>query len=138
MPGAPGMASNYTQAPVAEKKKRGLGFVVIIVVVCLLVVGGVAGAILLLADLGGSSIENAEIDRCVIEADGTMAAAGRVEAEEPVSLEVVFEDADSGKELDRTTVTTARGPRGRQGWIAEGKTSDESVKKISCVLSSAE
>ena len=137
VPGAPGMAPSYAQAP-APKKKRGLGLVVIIIVVCVIVVGGIVGAILLLTDLGGSSIENAEIDRCVIEADGTMAAAGRVEAEDSVTLEVVFEDADSGKELDKTTVTTVRGPRGRQGWIAEGKTDDEAVKKITCVLSSAE
>ncbi len=131
------MAPNYAQAPVPEKKKR-RGLVVVIIVVCVLVVGGAAGAILLLADLGGSSIENAEITRCVIEADGTLAAVGRVEADDPVTLEVVFEDADSGKELDKTTVTTTRGPRGRQGWIAEGKTDDEAVKKITCVLSSAE
>ena len=102
-------------------------------IVVVLVIGGVAAFALGVFD-SASSVTDAAVDECAIEADGTMVAAGWVTADERVTLEVRFEDADSGKELDRVSVTP-RGPvTRRQVWTAEGSTDDDAVQKVTCVL----
>jgi hypothetical protein len=132
-PGGWGPTAAVPPAPPKEKKGRGPLLWIVGVIVVVLVIGGVAAFALGVFD-SASSVTDAAVEECAIAADGTMVAAGWVEADERVTLEVRFEDADSGKELDRVTVTP-RGPVSRrQVWTAKGSTDDDAVQKVTCVL----
>jgi FlaG/FlaF family flagellin (archaellin) len=137
-PGPAGWGPAGAPPPPAAPAKKGRGAVVWVigVILVVLVIAGVVAFALGVFD-SSSSVTDAAVEECTIGADGTMVAAGWVTAEERVTLEVRFEDAESGKELDRVTVTP-RGPVSRrQVWTAEGTTDDDAVQKVTCVLEDA-
>jgi hypothetical protein len=133
-PGAWGPAP-APEAAQPEKKGKGAAIWIVAAILALLVIGGVVAFALGLFD--SSSVTDAAVDECVIEADGTMIAKGWVTADERVTLAVRFQDADSGTELDRATVTPRGSVDERQSWTAQGSTDDDEVQKVTCVLEDA-
>ncbi len=119
-PGAPTPADKKSLKPWA-----------LVLAILLLVVGAVVG-FLLVAGVLGSSAEG-EVSACVIDADGSINAAGWVSGAEDSTLVVRFEDADTGVEVDRAEVSPLRSNQDRAPWTAEGQAGPE-VDRVKCVL----
>jgi hypothetical protein len=120
--------------PPKKKKRTGLIVVAILALLALLAIGAV-GAVAL---LGGSSSDlQPTVDKCVIDADGALTAAGTVKNDGSDSaratVKVTFDQVPGGKQVDTATAdVTVRG-NGRAAWSAGG-TAGDSVKKVSCVV----
>lgn len=102
------------------------------VVIALLVAAGAAVAVWALTRGGGTE---ATVDECVIEPDGALAAAGTIRSDGDVdaTVEVRFEDRDTGTEVDRDTIEV-RGSAGTTiEWSAAGQ-AGEDVDRVTCVL----
>jgi hypothetical protein len=115
----------------AEQKKSRVPVIIAIVIA---LVAAVAAFFLVSNLLGGSDAETT-IDNCVLEADGTMTVDGTITSESDVdgSLEVRFDDAESGEEVDRTTVEV-KGDAGEDiPFSATGEAGDD-VSRIDCVV----
>lgn len=96
----------------------------------------VVGLVLLLTQtvLGGADL-TAQIDTCEISADGLLSAEGTVRSDEDVdtTIEVRFDDADTGERVDSEVVEVA-GDKGTDiDWSATGSAGDE-VRRVDCVV----
>jgi hypothetical protein len=110
----------------------------VIIAVVIALVAAVAAFFLVSNLLGGSDAEPT-IENCAIEADGTMRVDGTLTSDSDFdgSLEVRFDDADSGDEVDRTTVDV-EGDAGEDiPFSATGEAGDD-VDRIDCVVVAAD
>ena len=131
--GAPGAPAPGT--PPERKRRTGL---VIGLVVLVLVVAVAAGVVAYLVASGGSGSDlTATVDRCVIDADGTLTASGRLTNDggdaQQVRMTVVFDDSKGGARVDRSFVTVRVGPGRSAPWRATGN-AGESVQRVTCVV----
>ena len=102
-----------------------------VLAILLLLAGAVVGFLLVTGALGSSA--EGEVSACVIDADGSISAAGWVSGAEDSTLVVRFEDADTGVEVDRAEVSPLRSTEERAPWTAKGQAGAE-VDRVKCVL----
>jgi hypothetical protein len=134
----------YAAAPVAgaavapEKKKRSKLWLVLGLLVLLAVLAiGAIGAVALLGSSSSGDL-TATVGTCQIAADGSLTTSGLVRNSggdsQKVKLTVVFDNADGGKQVDRSFVDITVPANGKQSWQATGNAADD-VKKVTCVVS---
>jgi hypothetical protein len=134
--GAPGGPTWTATGPTAEAKQKKSRVPVIVGIVVLALLLGVGVFFLVRSVFGGSDLEiTIPEDNCVIEADGTMTVDGTVTSDSDVdtSLEVRFDDAESGEEVDRTTVDVKGDAGDEIPFSATGEAGDD-VTRIDCVV----
>lgn len=125
--------------PNSQKSKRSgpaTAIVIGILIVALVAIGGLFG----LRALSGSEgpIEGT-VDQCHIAVDGTLTASGTVTSDEALdtTLEVRFDDAANGAQVDRTTVDAAGSAGEQVQWSATGQ-APEDVKRVTCTMRAAD
>ena len=137
--GPPTYGAPVAAAPDAEpKKKRSkAGLIIGILVVLVLLVGGAIAAVTLLGGDSGSDLV-ATVDRCVIDADGTLTAAGGLKNgggdQAKARMTVEFNDTSGGDRVDRSFVDVTVKGDGSEKWEATGNAGDD-VQKVTCVVS---
>jgi hypothetical protein len=134
----------YAAAPVAaagaaapKKKKSKLWLIVGLVVLLGVLAIGAIGAVALLGSSSSGDLK-ATVGTCQIAADGSLTTSGLVKnsggESQKVKLTVVFNNADGGKQIDRSFVNVTVPADGNQTWEATGNAGDD-VKKVTCVVS---
>jgi hypothetical protein len=105
------------------------------VLVAALVAAGVVVAVVL---SGGDEL-SATLDRCRIQADGTMVAAGSVrgDAGSTATIGVEFRDTSDGRAIEDVRVTVEVPDGGSAPWRATGRAGDD-VRRITCVVTDVE
>jgi hypothetical protein len=123
-----------TAVPEPPKRKRsGLVLGILALVVVALLAGVAAYLVASRGDHGGL---HATVDRCAIDADGALTAAGRLTNDGDATqahLTVVFDDSKSGKRVDGASVSVPVAGSGASAWNVTG-TAGESVQRVTCVV----
>jgi len=89
--------------------------------------------------LGGDGEVTGAVDECNISADGSLTASGWVQSEDALdgTVEITFEDADGGGEVDRDTVEVSAAAGERAQWTASGSAGAD-VQGVTCLVDSVD
>lgn len=107
-----------------------------VLIVVLVAIGGVFGLRTLNASAG--TFEGT-VDQCHIASDGTLTASGTVTSDEAIdtTLEVRFDDAANGSQVDLTTVSVSGSAGEQVQWSGTGQAPSD-VNRVTCTMGPAD
>jgi hypothetical protein len=113
-----------------------VAIVIGVLIVLLVAIGGFFG----LQTLNGSAgTFEGTVDQCHIASDGTLTASGTVTSDEALdtTLEIRFDDAADGAQVDLTTVSVAGSAGEQVQWSGTGQ-APEDVNRVTCTMGPAD